>query len=1482
MTKRKKIDNNNKSSTIIQHVKPIEPKAQIETDIEEKSLNQEILVLEEQENISAKTESKNQKTKKSNKNSTIIKLIALFFALLAIITSIFVGLWQVIPFSQDYISKFLSNRTNLNIKIGSIHTSWGNWKPRIIIYDIKVYDKKVASKLWFSADNIDLLFNNYSKYGFILPTLNFTYINLNKPYILSEQTKNGWITFDKKPSKEPLESLPNWLFQQELISINNANFDMLSLSGKHLPINFNINLKKHNEINYLSYANFNLLGVKADIKALFSPIYKKQEFLGYFKNWQGKNSIQVNLDLNQENIAYYKEFLKADDVNNLLGDVKQIQGEIKSNLKWKKTTVEKAGIDVDFNNINGKLPNSIQELMPTLKAHISLNTVNNEKLSKAKTNYTEAQEAFISKYGKDLPNQNYIWNIDYIKWNDKNTSADNAYKIENIIISHPTHNLYPVSISLQKSNLSPFNDIITRTTLPSKYQQLIKYLKPKAEINNLQLLYLPNSNNSSHKLLQYAINADIDNIQFNSLPSMTNIDNKKPANQSNQNYQSNTVSMLGKNGFNLRLQGTFENGLSKITAKDVVLNLPNSKQNLVLKSADTELKWNIANQISIEANKINFVTDEINLDAQAIYEKKLNQLADIKSNGNISIKNINLLNKFLPDNLSEHTKQIIQSMDIDASVNQAKFAISGNENQFKNHLDGVKIDINVPIQNAKFTIPHVEHTASNTSSNITANNSNISPIPTSNTKDINNKSSSVTQDNHTNYNNQSVTWPRFENIKGNLSINNQKMHIKVDSATAGTLNIGKTDILLNSFTQNPTLIVNAESNSSLESMLNYVNTSPVHIWISKLDFKTTGNANLKLNLVLPFLDLHNSTVDGIVNVENSDIQFISSLPTFKQVKSLIKFNHKGFAFEQASANFMGEGITASGYSKEHEIFINGDGILSKEGLEATGFKSSLSRIPKYLQGQTPYKTSLKIANHKIKVDVDTNLVGLGILLPEPLAKNATDSKPLHFSWELTNPENHIEKIKLTYNNFVGAILEQQRVNGEAKNIRGIYYADANFDEDIGLPDEGIQAKVNLKYINADAWRNFYSNLQKDLNNHKTYKEQTDAAQEEAELYLPARIAAYTQSLRAMDREIKNIIMGISRQDDGWNGNISSSHINGYIKIYPTSSKNINGLIEGHFSQVNIPDKEQKQIITELFQEKIQDLPALNIKIDNFTMLQKALGKVRINTYNEYTDSKKTWHIKNLSLENNDAHLSAKGYWNYTINKNRINSAKSQTNIDVDLSLKNVGNLLNLLGMTQVIKNGEGNLKANLEWQGSPIEFNYPSLNSSIKMGLNDGIILKVDPAAAKLLGIVSLQGLGNILTFNWNKLFAQGSPFDEIQSDASIKNGILSTNNFKLASPQAKVTLVGSLDLINETQNLQADIFPKINAGSASLAYSLINPAIGLGTLIAQVALANPLSKILKQSYLVTGKWDKPKVKKVTNYNNDDEDDSKSTELFSK
>jgi uncharacterized protein YhdP len=73
----------------------------------------------------------------------------------------------------------------------------------------------------------------------------------------------------------------------------------------------------------------------------------------------------------------------------------------------------------------------------------------------------------------------------------------------------------------------------------------------------------------------------------------------------------------------------------------------------------------------------------------------------------------------------------------------------------------------------------------------------------------------------------------------------------------------------------------------------------------------------------------------------------------------------------------------------------------------------------------------------------------------------------------------------------------------------------------------------------------------------------------------------------------------------------------------------------------------------------------------------------------------------------------------------------------------------------------------------------------------------------------------------------------------------------------------GSASLPGATQDLRVWVVPDFNAGAASLAYAVINPAVGLGTLVTQWFLQRPLAEAATREFHVTGRWDAPLVTPV-------------------
>jgi uncharacterized protein YhdP len=170
----------------------------------------------------------------------------------------------------------------------------------------------------------------------------------------------------------------------------------------------------------------------------------------------------------------------------------------------------------------------------------------------------------------------------------------------------------------------------------------------------------------------------------------------------------------------------------------------------------------------------------------------------------------------------------------------------------------------------------------------------------------------------------------------------------------------------------------------------------------------------------------------------------------------------------------------------------------------------------------------------------------------------------------------------------------------------------------------------------------------------------------------------------------------------------------------------------------------------------------------------------------------------------------------------------------------------------------------VSWLGSPLSLDYPSMNGSFYVNVEAGQFLKADPGLAKLLGVLSLQSLPRRLALDFRDVFSEGFAFDFLRGDVTIQQGIASTNNLQMKGVNAAVLMEGKADIARETQDIKVVVIPEINAGTASLVATVINPAIGLGTFLAQMFLRQPLMRAATQEFQIDGTWADPRITRVS------------------
>jgi uncharacterized protein YhdP len=198
-----------------------------------------------------------------------------------------------------------------------------------------------------------------------------------------------------------------------------------------------------------------------------------------------------------------------------------------------------------------------------------------------------------------------------------------------------------------------------------------------------------------------------------------------------------------------------------------------------------------------------------------------------------------------------------------------------------------------------------------------------------------------------------------------------------------------------------------------------------------------------------------------------------------------------------------------------------------------------------------------------------------------------------------------------------------------------------------------------------------------------------------------------------------------------------------------------------------------------------------------------------------------------------------------------------------LDIADSGQLLARFGMKDVVRRGRGRLEGEVAWLGSPLSLNHSSLEGMFNVSMESGQFLKADAGLAKLMGVLSLQSLPRRLVLDFRDVFSEGFAFDFVRGDVTIDNGIAATNNLQMKGVNAAVLMEGKADIARETQDIKVVVVPEINAGTASLVATVINPAIGLGSFLAQMFLRQPLMRAATQEFHVDGTWADPQVTRV-------------------
>ena len=720
-------------------------------------------------------------------------------------------------------------------------------------------------------------------------------------------------------------------------------------------------------------------------------------------------------------------------------------------------------------------------------------------------------------------------------------------------------------------------------------------------------------------------------------------------------------------------------------------------------------------------------------------------------------------------------------------------------------------------------------------------------------------------------------WPALSNVNVELLLERGTLELRNGRTQLGGVDWPMVQVAIHHLDADPVLTLDATGRGPLAEVLRIVNASPVGGWIDKALAASTasGAADLSLNLGIPLKNVPAATVKGSVALAGNDLRITPDSPLLAGARGRVAFTNKGFEVVGGGARIYGGEASFDGGSQPGgTVRFNGQGTVSADGLRRSTELGALARAAGSLAGQASYRASLEFVRGQSELNISSNLVGLAINLPAPLAKVAEAPLALRFSTSgdvaapATAPRD-------TLRFELGNVIRAQYVRDLSGERPRVLRGGVGVMEAAPEPASGVAASITLTRLVTDEWEAASDRL-------LGSGEAGDASASSA--YMPDAIGLRVQELVAGPRRLTHVSAGLSQDAGVWRANVDADQLNGYIAyrvpIGRGGAATAGGRVYARLSRLSLPKGEDAQVESLLDQQPAA-LPALDVVVDEFELRGKQLGRVEIEAVNRAGAQGRDWQLSKFNITTPEAQLTATGHW-AAVGVPALRGAPSSTTtttttttarravMDFKLQIADSGALLARLGTPKAVRGGKGQLSGQIAWQGSPFALDYPSLSGQVNVAVDSGQFLKVEPGAARLLGVLSLQSLPRRLSLDFRDLFQEGFAFDNLTGDVTIAQGVAKTNNLRMRGVQALVLMEGSADIEHEGQDLRVVVVPEINAGTAALAYAVINPAIGLGAFLAQALLKKPLTAAGTREFHISGPWADPKVERTDRKFGDD------------
>ncbi|WP_339650234.1 YhdP family protein [Halopseudomonas pelagia] len=691
-------------------------------------------------------------------------------------------------------------------------------------------------------------------------------------------------------------------------------------------------------------------------------------------------------------------------------------------------------------------------------------------------------------------------------------------------------------------------------------------------------------------------------------------------------------------------------------------------------------------------------------------------------------------------------------------------------------------------------------------------------------------------------------WPRLEQVRSVVRLNNTDLTIQPAEARLLNTQLSKVVVTTGraSAAEPLMLTVAGHAEGPLADALTVMQDTPLAQTSGDPLAGWQGSGQLAGDLSLAF-PLNSEQSPQIRVNWQAQVQQLQIPPLQTPLTNLtgdFEFDlQQGLKARNLKADALGGPVTGSIEQVSDEQRIQLSGRHSIDQLRAWPLLDDLpdDLLDSLAKGAAEWRAAVTLGAGQQRIEVSSNLQGIALNLPGPLAKPADRSLPSSLILELDD-----QRQRWSFN--LG-----EELNGRLRTGAGELSGDISYRRSPveAASVSGLSIRAGFDQLNLDEWQRWVETHSAAAGEVQTAQTLRGTATD-----LVSSIDLRAARFSGFGQQLEGLAVTGARVDDVWLFDIDQARIRGQVTLPDVIAEpvlvNLQRLQLERPAEAPMVDALAKPLLPEdslrLF--KPSTLPPVDLHIDQLYWAGDPVGAVDMRLRPDNSGAK----IHDLDVNLRGLQLSGELDWR---------DSGPRSHFKGQMLAGNMGEILKAWGYAPTLTSDSFAMQADLSWPGSPIFFALSRSTGQLQLQAKDGALQSGETGAdaLRIFGLLNFNAFTRRLRLDFSDLFGSGTAYDTLKGDMVFTDGVMYTvSPLVMDGPGAKLQLDGKLDLAADQIDMGMLVTLPVTNNLPLAALIVGAPYIGGALFIADKILGDRVARFASVKYKISGDWKQPNV----------------------